>query len=182
MMSPSSRKQRGGLPCYTVGSWHFAFDFNGNSRSIASRDTTPLPAHLEATMHARVFFLVLFAAFAIGCARSGKAGVDAPTIEFLSDVPVEVENRNFLDLTVYLLQQGNRQRLGTITGSSTGTLLIPKKFLRGYAGDLRFMGDRVGSAEAIVSDAINIRPGEHVHWVIEKVGRYGTTSSIAVVQ
>ncbi|MGI9078522.1 MAG: hypothetical protein ACR2G6_14515 [Gemmatimonadaceae bacterium] len=133
-------------------------------------------------MQRRLLVLVLIAVVAVACARSGKAGVDAPTNEFLSDVPVEVENRNFLDLTVYLLQSGSRQRLGTITGSSTGTVLIPRKFLRGYAGDLRLLGDPVGSASTIVSDAVLIRPGEHVHWIIDKAGRFGMTSSIAVVQ
>lgn len=132
-------------------------------------------------MNRRCFLVVLFATFALGCARR-KANPDELAPEYLADVALEVENRNFLDVTVYLLQQGNRQRLGTATGSTTTTVMIPKRFLRGYAGELRFIADPVGSPVAVVSDAVSIRPGEHIHWTLDKVGRSGIQSSIAVVQ
>ncbi len=132
-------------------------------------------------MQRRWFLAVALAAVSAGCSRS-KASVEQLAPEFLADVPLEVENRNFLDMTVYLLQQGSRQRLGTVTGASTSTVMIPKRFLRGYFGELRFVADPIGSRDAVVSDAVSIRPGEHIHWTLDKIGRSGIQSSIAVVQ
>lgn len=131
-------------------------------------------------MHRR-YFVVFLLAITVACARR-KANPDEPVPEFLADVALEVENRNFLDVTVYLIQHGNRQRLGTVTGSSTATVMIPKQFLRGYSAELRFLADPVGSPNAVVSDAVSLRPGEHIHWTLDKVGRSGMQSSIAVVQ
>lgn len=124
--------------------------------------------------------LVLIAQ-SVGCRRP-KGEVEQPVAEFLADVPLEVENRNFLDVTVYILQQGNRRRLGTVTGSSTGTVMIPKELLRSYAGELRFVVDPIGSRNTVVSDAVSIRPGEHIHLTLDTIGRSGIRPSIAVVQ
>ncbi len=132
-------------------------------------------------MQRRSFFAIFLAALSADCTRT-KANVDQPAPEFLADVPLEVENRSFLDLTVYILQQGNRQRLGSVTGASTTTVMIRKQFLIGYSGELRFLADPVGSPNFVVSDAVSIRPGEHIHWTLDKVGSAGIQSSIAVVR
>ncbi|MBC7790943.1 MAG: hypothetical protein H7Z74_13435 [Anaerolineae bacterium] len=125
-------------------------------------------------------FALVLIAFGVGCKRP-KPDMDQAPQEF-TDIPLEVENRSFLDVTVYLLQQGNRQRLGMASGASTTTVMIRKQFLIGYSGELRFIADPVGSPNTIVSDAISIRPGEHIHWTLDKIGSAGIQSNIAVVQ
>jgi len=132
-------------------------------------------------MQRRWFLAAALAVLSAGCARS-KTNVAQPAPEFLADVPLEVENRSFLDVTVYILQQGNRQRIGSVSGASTTTVLIRKQLLVGYTGELRFIADPVGSPNAVVSDAVSIRPGEHIHWTLDKVGSAGVRSSISVVQ
>jgi hypothetical protein len=96
-----------------------------------------------------------------------SAAADVPAQRFDADVPLEVENHHWLDVNVYLVLRGNRTRLGTVTGSRTETLQIPRQHLSGYAGDLRFAAEPIGSREGLLSDYITLRPGDHVHWVLE---------------
>lgn len=78
---------------------------------------------------------------------------------------VRVENRNFLDMHVYVLNGSQRIRLGTVSGVSTRTLRIPDHLVFGMRS-LRFQADPIGGRVAPVSQEITVRPGDEVLLVI----------------
>ena len=78
---------------------------------------------------------------------------------------VEVDNRDFLDMTIYVLDGAQRVRLGTAGGHRTTTLTIPAYLIRGPE-PLRFLCDPIGSSHAPVSDELVVHPGDTVSLII----------------
>lgn len=99
-----------------------------------------------------------FLAAACGPRNTEVGAMDAPAM-------VEVDNRAFLDATVYVLRSGQRIRLGTATGSSRTTFMLPRGLLNG-ATQLSFLMDFVGSSRSPVSEDITVLPGDTVMLVV----------------
>ena len=79
---------------------------------------------------------------------------------------LRVENRNFADMTIYVIPEGGtRLRLGTATGNSTTRFTIPAHLIFG-ATSLRFIADPIGGAAAPVTDDIVVRPGDEIGMII----------------
>jgi hypothetical protein len=75
---------------------------------------------------------------------------------------VHVENRAFLDMTVYVIgDDGNRQRLGTVTGNTDQEFVIPE-YIIGPANTVRFLVEPIGSNRAPISDSLPVQPGQTV--------------------
>jgi len=131
-------------------------------------------------MRTRTLLLAGLAFALAGCPRSksDEAPERAPIV-FAEDIPLEVENRNFNDVVIYLRREGTRTRIGEVTGSMSVTLLIPRTLLSGVTREVQFVADPVGADRTITSSPVMIRPGEHVHLVIENHFR---AANIAVVQ
>lgn len=113
-----------------------------------------------------------------GCGRD-PAPEDARPIGFTNDIALEVDNRNFNDVVIYLRREGTRTRIGEVTGSMFATLMIPRALLSGITREVQFQADPVGANRTITSYPVFIRPGEHVHLTIENNFRAAT---IQVVQ
>ncbi|MDZ7359670.1 MAG: hypothetical protein ONB46_02930 [candidate division KSB1 bacterium] len=78
---------------------------------------------------------------------------------------VRVENRNFLDMKIYILRGAERIRIGTVTGNSTQVLVIPQ-YLVVNAGLIRFLADPIGGSQTPISQEISVRPGQEVELII----------------
>jgi len=103
-----------------------------------------------------LFALTLFATLP-SCRAGGRrepAAADAPTA-------VRVENRNFSDMTIYVVRSGQRVRLGLATGNATTRLTIPQSLLSGINA-LRFIADPIGGRATPVSEEITVTPGDEV--------------------
>lgn len=74
---------------------------------------------------------------------------------------IKVENRGYLDMTIYVMRGAERVRLGQATGASSSTFVIPPDVVQTVT-PLRFVADPVGSARAEISEQINVRPGDQV--------------------
>lgn len=74
---------------------------------------------------------------------------------------VRVENQAFLDANVYVIAGGQRQRIGTATGSSNNVLEIPHGIMFGPT-PLSFLIDFIGSQRTPISEAITVSPGDTV--------------------
>jgi hypothetical protein len=97
-----------------------------------------------------------------GCSvpnRTGSPRETPPTTN------VRVENRNFLDMTVYVLQGTRRVRLGTATGVSTTVLRIPDNLLFGTTS-LRFQMDPIGGNATPISHEVATQPGDEIILII----------------
>jgi len=117
-------------------------------------------------------------ALVLGC-DSGRATPSEPTPQPASEqegkapsgeTVVQIDNQNFNDMNIYLLDEGNRVFLGAVNGLSTGTLAIPRA-----AGSssfrVRLLADPIGSSIPITTPSLSVGPGQTVYWTI------GTTAS-----
>jgi hypothetical protein len=108
----------------------------------------------------RIFiFVLILPLFIFACASSRQAGSMEPK------TLVRVENRNFLDMKIYVLRGAERIRIGTVTGNSTQVLVIPQYLVVG-AGLVRFLADPIGGNQTPISQEISVRPGQEVELII----------------
>jgi hypothetical protein len=96
-------------------------------------------------------------------ARDPDGGTPSPT---RGPATLEVENQGFYDMTVYVVDGVQRQRLGMARGNSVTMLTIPDRLVRGGAAPLRFLCDPVGGQGLPVSEEIVVQPGDVVELVI----------------
>lgn len=76
-------------------------------------------------------------------------------------IQVEVQNNNFLDVTVYAMDNGQNIRLGNVTGKQSETLTLdPRRLSPG--GTLRLLVDPIGASDAFLSDRVVVGSGQRV--------------------
>ena len=91
---------------------------------------------------------------------------------------VEVSNQNWADVTVYAVQTGVRQRLGTVTSMSTTVFRVPPTMAAG-TGELRLVIDLLGSRQVHVTEPFFIGPGQRA---VLRVQNHLAISSLSVWQ
>lgn len=92
-----------------------------------------------------------------GCSRNRSARrVDEPP-----PTVVEVNNNNFLDIVVYVVQGGQRIRLGTATSNRATNFVIPSHIVFGPT-PISFVVDPVGSGRVQSTGEIVVDPGEEL--------------------
>jgi hypothetical protein len=113
-------------------------------------------------MKRRLFALVLGLAVAGSSACVHRSAAQEARDAIAPHTFVRVENQAFLDANVFVIANGGqRQRLGTATGSGTNTFEIPRSIMFGPT-QLSFLIDFVGSQRTPISEAITVNPGDTV--------------------
>ena len=84
----------------------------------------------------------------------------------MSDIPLKVTNHNWLDVTIYVLHDGQRTRIGSVTGSSTQDFTLPRRLL-GQSHELALLGEAIGSPDFARTEVLNIQPGQYIEWTLE---------------
>ena len=74
---------------------------------------------------------------------------------------VRVENLNWSDMNVYVLQNGARTRLGTVTSMNTSVFRLPAHVLASTAS-VRLLLDPIGSSEMYLTDPVQVRSGQQI--------------------
>jgi hypothetical protein len=82
-----------------------------------------------------------------------------------SPVLVEVESRNWNDITVYLMTGGLPQRLGMVTALGTATFKFSAHRLN-TSGNVRLRALPV-AGEAFTTETILVMPGQVITWRLE---------------
>ena len=107
--------------------------------------------------------------FATACARHAKsensptaAPAPAPRVE----TALQVENRSFLDVNIFLLRDGGqRYRIGTVTGLTTHIFMLrPELVLPG--SQLQFVIAPIGSLNRPLSEAVIANPGDVITLIV----------------
>ena len=111
----------------------------------------------------RTFLAMLGLAAVAGCSASKNAAESAPTPE--KQAVLSVDNRAFLDMTVYVLNGPQRVRLGIAGGKSVTQLTIPAYLVR-VPRSLRFLADPIGGGRTPASEEIMVEPGDEVSLII----------------
>lgn len=78
---------------------------------------------------------------------------------------VEVENRSFNQVTIYVYRGSERARLGQVSGSSTQTFTIPERMLFGIS-TLRFVADPLAGSGSPTSHEVAVTPGDQLRLTI----------------
>lgn len=107
------------------------------------------------------WIILVVALMAGGCVRAGPEGVVRP----VPDARIEVDNRNFQDVTLYVIRGGERRRLGRVSGVGTAVFTIAGDLLRG-GRTLRFIADPIGSRHLALDEQYHVFPGDVVVLVI----------------
>lgn len=117
------------------------------------------------TTTAGVLALVGLLTLGDACARqpkpSGAEPAAAPAAAS-NEVAIQVRNECSCSVTVYLLQGGQRSRIGTVRGLSTETFSLPRQ----STGDVQLLADAIGSLEAARTERLVVRAGQYIVWTL----------------
>lgn len=105
---------------------------------------------------ARILILLL-ATLATSCAP--RVGPDQVTPG--ARATLRVDNQSFNDVNVYALRSGSRMRIGTVTGLTTRTFVLPKTLV-GTGTRVQFIASFIGSRRGPVSEEITIWEGDEI--------------------
>ena len=81
------------------------------------------------------------------------------------DVTLQVTNHNFLDVTIFVLHEGQRIRMGLATGSSSQSFTIPGRLVE-LTHEIALLGQAIGSTERVRTEILTVRPGQRIEWTL----------------
>jgi len=105
--------------------------------------------------------LLALALLSAGCSHAVNAGPPEPEAR----TTVRVDNRNFLDMNVFVLRAGQRIRLGTVTGLSSQVFTIPPDIVRS-SPQLQFELHPIGGRGNPRTETISVQPGDEIDLTI----------------
>lgn len=119
--------------------------------------------------------LIGLVALSAGCS-AGRSSPGSPTpkpgtapVEAAESGPsktrVQIDNQNFSDMDVYLIDRGTRVFLGSAAGLSKTTLLIPAASVRS-TWEVRLLAEPIGGSAPIRTPALMVAPNQNVYWTI----------------
>lgn len=88
------------------------------------------------------------------------------TASTASQTTIRIDNRSFNDMTVYVLRNSQRMRLGSVPGLTARVLVIPSTMIFGPT-PLRFIASPLAGNQREVSEEITVSPGDQVEMVIQ---------------
>jgi hypothetical protein len=113
-----------------------------------------MPHHVS-----RRFFLVLLATSACFMRRGTSVEDDSDL------VTINVINHHRLNVTVFNVALGRRDRIGEVTAAANAQF---KLHLRRYvSSEIQLYADAIGSSETVRAELLHLSPGDVVDWTLE---------------
>ncbi len=116
-------------------------------------------------------FLCMTATSACGSARHSKENPSPGN----SEVLLEVENHHWSDIVVYLMNGGQSQRLGMVSGVSTNNFVFSYRQIA-TGGRVRLRAHPVGGEDPFTSEDVSIQSGQGLKWTLESDLKRSTLS------
>jgi hypothetical protein len=91
---------------------------------------------------------------------------EPPRADPAGELSIRVINRNRIDVIVYVIHQGIRNRLGLATASTTTHFNVPLRLL-GAGHEYRLLGDPLGLSITISTETLFGQAGDEVTWQLE---------------
>jgi hypothetical protein len=127
-------------------------------------------------------FTALVAVLAVGAATALAACAPPSTHEEATPAPaveggmtLTIANNNVLDMRVFLVRDGYRYRIGTVSSMTTQVFQISPRMLGG-AHELRLLADPIGSRDAFSTEPIPIQTGATIEWQVERDIRFSSVT------
>ena len=121
-----------------------------------------LNCRLRSTRRSSTTLLLCVLTFAAACSGNTRKDEAAEPVQ---PTYVTVDNRAYLDMTIYVYKGSQRFRLGIATGSNTTKMPIPANLIFGIT-PLRFQASPIGGRRQPTSEQINVEHGDEVHFSI----------------
>jgi hypothetical protein len=80
---------------------------------------------------------------------------------------IRVNNHNWSDMTVYLVRNGARMRLGSVSSLGTRMFEVPTSLLMSAGDEVRLVADPIGSTRVFTSPPLLLAPGQRAEWRLE---------------
>ncbi len=107
--------------------------------------------------------LVLALTVASACFRRHRASQDTPAA---AGVALSVTNHHWLDVVIYVIHDGQRTRVGTVTASSVQTFTLPP-WMIGQGREIRLVGHPIGGVQVAQTETLTVQPGQYIEWTLE---------------
>jgi hypothetical protein len=107
----------------------------------------------------------------LGCARAPH--IITPIIG--PSWSLRVENNHVLDLNVYVIHDGQRSRVGTVTAAQVHEFHLPL-YLLGPGGEISLAATRIGGPGELRSEMIIVERGGQVDWFIPRAFEHSAVS------
>lgn len=108
------------------------------------------------------FALLLILCVATSCAHRRPS--DA--LDSASESTLHVENQHYGDVDIYVIHDGSRTRIGTVTATTDQTFTLNPRVI-GTVGTMQLVAHGVGSAGSLSSEQFAIRPGMQIDWTLD---------------
>jgi hypothetical protein len=69
-------------------------------------------------------------------------------------------------VTIYVIHDGQRTRVGVAGGTAETQMVLPSRLL-GVGRDIQLYGDPIGSSEQAITEVLLIQPGQFIEWSLE---------------
>jgi hypothetical protein len=125
--------------------------------------------------HARYWLIGLLLTVA-GCATANQPDTNPAPEAKTGGLPVRIDNQNFNDMSIYLVNGGQRWLLGQAPGLSSTTLKISSG-LAPADGQFRLEANPIGGSPAIFTPVLVVAPGQSVFWTIGSDPAMSTAST-----
>ena len=79
---------------------------------------------------------------------------------------LRVVNHHWLDVDIYILHDGQRTHVGTVTATTTQEFLLTDRLL-GASRQIALLADAIGSPEGVRSETLLLQPGQYIEWTLE---------------
>jgi hypothetical protein len=109
--------------------------------------------------------LVLGLAAGLACHHAKHDDQPAPDTAPV-DVPLEIDNHNWLDVVVYVVHDGERDRVGIANASSQSNFVLPARMV-GQGHELRLLGHPIGGTGGTITETVTVQPGQYIEWTLE---------------
>ena len=115
--------------------------------------------------HRVVVALAIGLLFGAACSRAAQESERETVYQAESVLTVRVVNRSQLDATIYLVHDGTRDRLGTVTAASSASFSVRARTLG--SGEFTLLADPVGMRLTATSETLRVAEGSEFTWTLE---------------
>jgi len=114
----------------------------------------------------RVALLTIAAAtLPLGCAHRQPVS-SHDTIVSVDGWSLTVVNHHWLDVSIVLISDGQRSRVGTVSATRTETYELPARTITS-GRVIRLEANPIGSNGKLTTDGLTVQIGQHVEWTLE---------------
>lgn len=116
-------------------------------------------------MQTRLVAVAIGLLFGTACSRATHESERETVYQAESVLTVRVVNRSQLDATIYLLHDGTRDRLGTVTAASSSSFSVRARTLG--SGEFALLADPVGMMRTATTERLHTGQGTEFTWTLE---------------